>query len=115
MKATDQLIGGVGLDGSTGDGSDETGLGYWLGVPYWRQGYAREAVAAVIGYAFDTLGLTSLRAVIDPDNVASQTVLLTCGLQRAGDVDLDHPMRRGARRAPLFRASRHDLLPERVA
>jgi len=26
-----------------------------------------------------------------------------------GDIDLAEPMRRGARRAPLFRISRHDL------
>jgi RimJ/RimL family protein N-acetyltransferase len=35
LKETDRLIGGVGLDGNTGDGSDEPALGYWLGQPYW--------------------------------------------------------------------------------
>jgi RimJ/RimL family protein N-acetyltransferase len=32
LKETDRLIGGVGLDGSTGDGSAEPALGYWLGL-----------------------------------------------------------------------------------
>ena len=45
LKETDRLIGGVGLDGSTGDGSEEPSLGYWVGQPYWRHGYGREAVA----------------------------------------------------------------------
>jgi RimJ/RimL family protein N-acetyltransferase len=31
LKQTDRLIGGVGLDGSTGDGSEEPALGYWVG------------------------------------------------------------------------------------
>ena len=31
-----RLIGGVRLDGYTGDGSDETALGHWLGQPYWK-------------------------------------------------------------------------------
>jgi RimJ/RimL family protein N-acetyltransferase len=48
LKETDRLIGGVGLDGSTGDGGDEPALGYWLGQPYWGNGHAREAAAAVI-------------------------------------------------------------------
>ena len=38
LKETDRLIGGVGLDGSSGDGSDEPALGYWLGQPYWGNG-----------------------------------------------------------------------------
>jgi RimJ/RimL family protein N-acetyltransferase len=51
LRETDRLIGGVGLDGSTGDESDEPALGYWLGEPHWGHGYAREAIAAVIDYA----------------------------------------------------------------
>lgn len=109
LKESDRLVGGAGLDGSNGDGIDEPSLGYWLGVPYRMRGYAREAVGAVIGYGFRTLGLDTMRAVTDPENAASQKVLLACGLQKVGDIDLAEPMRRGARRAPLFRMSRHDL------
>ena len=107
MRETDQLIGGVGLDGSTGDGGNEPALGYWLGIPYRMQGYAREAVEAVVNYGFGTLGLDTIRAVIDPDNVASQRVLLKCGLTPVGDINLSTPMRSGARRGTLFRASQH--------
>lgn len=57
LKETDRLIGGVGLDGSTGDGSEEPALGYRLGQPYWGNGYAREAVAVVIDYGLRTLGM----------------------------------------------------------
>ena len=36
---------------------DETPeLGYWLGVPYWGNGYATEALHAVVDYAFTDLG-----------------------------------------------------------
>src|SRR5437868_7545949 len=58
LKETDRLIGGVGLDGTTGDGSEEPAVGYWVGQPYWGNGYAREAVTAVIDYGFRTLGLS---------------------------------------------------------
>ena len=108
VKETDQLIGGIGLDGSSGDGSQEPALGYWLGLPYWAKGYAREAAAAVVHYGLYTLGLATIRAVTDPDNVASQKVLLACGLTKVADIDLVEPMRSGARRGPLFRICRRD-------
>jgi RimJ/RimL family protein N-acetyltransferase len=109
LKATDRLIGGVGLDGSTGDGSEEPALGYWVGQPYWRNGYAREAARAVIGYGFQKLGLTTIRAYTDPGNAASQRVLLHCGLRQVGEIELLTPTNNGARRAPLFRISRTEL------
>jgi ribosomal-protein-alanine N-acetyltransferase len=106
LKATDQLIGGVGLDGTGGDKSNEPALGYWVGLPYRGQGYAREAVAAVIGYGFGTLGFETIRALTDADNLASQKVLLACGLSKVAVIDLAEPLRRGARSAPLFRITR---------
>ncbi|MGC2202149.1 MAG: GNAT family N-acetyltransferase [Stellaceae bacterium] len=105
LKETGRLIGGVGLDGSTGDGSEEPALGYWLGQPYWGNGYAREAVAAIIDYGLRTLGLETIRAYTDPANLASQKVLLHCGLKEVGELELIEPTRHGARRAPLFRIS----------
>jgi RimJ/RimL family protein N-acetyltransferase len=104
-KETDRLIGGVGLDGSTGDESEEPALGYWLGVPYWGNGYAREAVAAVVDYGLRTLGLATIRAYTDPSNLASQKILLHCGLENVGEIELTKPTRHGARQAPLFRIS----------
>jgi RimJ/RimL family protein N-acetyltransferase len=109
LKDADRLIGGVGLDGSSGDGSDEPALGYWLGRPYWGNGYGREAVAAVIDYAFRTLGLATIRAYTDPGNAASQKLLLHCGLKPAGEIRLIEPTRHGARQAPLFRLARAAL------
>ncbi len=107
LKETDELIGGIGLDGDTGDGTDEPSLGYWIGTPYHMQGYAKEAVKAVIHYGFDKLKLESIRAVTAPDNIASQQVLLKCGLSTAGEIELRKPMRRGASRGALFRISHH--------
>ena len=109
LKETDRLIGGVGLDGSTGDESEEPSLGYWFGQPYWGNGYGREAVAAVIDYGFRTLGVVTIRAYTDPRNAASQKVLLHCGLKNVGEIKLSEPTRHGAQRAPLFRISQQEL------
>ena len=32
-------------------------LGYWIGQPYWNQGYATEALEAVLKFGFETLKL----------------------------------------------------------
>jgi RimJ/RimL family protein N-acetyltransferase len=117
LMETDQLIGGVGLDGSTGDDSDEPALGYWLGQSDWGNGYASEAVAAVIDYGQRSLGLEAIRAYTDPSNLASQKVLLHCGLAKVDEIDLIKPTRNGSRRAPLFRISQraHALQTRRFA
>jgi [ribosomal protein S5]-alanine N-acetyltransferase len=106
LRDTDRIIGGVGLDGDPGEATDEAALGYWLGQPYWGSGFGREAVAAVIDYGFRALGLATIRAYTDPANTRSQNVLLHCGLESIGEIDLRKPTRNGARRAPLFRIAR---------
>jgi RimJ/RimL family protein N-acetyltransferase len=110
LKETDRLIGGVGLDGNTGDESEELAVGYWLGQPYWGNGYGREAIAAIIDYGFRTLGVQTIRAHTDPSNSPSQKVLLHCGLKKVGEIELTKPTRHGAWHAPLFRITREDFV-----
>ena len=80
-----------------------------LGGEPCARGDAREAAAAVIDYRFQTLGLETIRAYTDIGNAASQKVLLHCGLQNVGEIELLKPTHHGERRAPLFRISRPEL------
>jgi len=59
-------------------------LGYWLGVPFWGQGYATEALHAVIDYAFTDLAHESLQAGARVTNPGSRRVLEKCGFQWTG-------------------------------
>ncbi len=59
-------------------------LGYWIGAAYWGQGFATEAVRAVIDYAFADLGYDSLQAGARVTNPASRRVLEKCGFQWTG-------------------------------
>lgn len=43
-------------------------IGFVLGRAHWHRGLMREAVGALIGYCFETLGMHRLEATIDPDN-----------------------------------------------
>lgn len=70
------------------NGRPEIELGYRLARAYWAKGYATEAVMAARDYAFDTLGLTRLIALIDPANVASIRVAEKAGLRYEADAML---------------------------
>src|ERR1035441_3861334 len=53
LRESDTLCGGVGLRIEPDHRRAE--LGYWIGVPYWGNGYATEAARAVVKYGFGTL------------------------------------------------------------
>jgi [ribosomal protein S5]-alanine N-acetyltransferase len=59
-------------------------LGFWIGVDWWGQGYAREAAAAVIQFGFEQLGLNRIYAHHMARNPAAGQVLLHVGMQREG-------------------------------
>ena len=59
-------------------------LGYWLGVKYWGNGYATEALHAVIDYAFTDLAHEALTAAARVTNPGSRRVLEKCGFQWTG-------------------------------
>ena len=78
--ADGQVIGGCG---GTYRG-DHPELGYWLGVPYWANGYATEAARALVDYCFGELGYDELLAGARVTNPASRRVLEKCGFQWTG-------------------------------
>jgi RimJ/RimL family protein N-acetyltransferase len=51
----------------------------------WGRGYATEALGAVLDYAFGTLGLTQLVAVVDVPNEASHRVITRLGFMPTGE------------------------------
>jgi RimJ/RimL family protein N-acetyltransferase len=74
-------IGACGIDLRDGPTPE---LGYWLGAPYWGQGFATEAARAVIDHAFEDLGHEALQAGARVSNPASRRVLEKCGFQWTG-------------------------------
>ncbi len=72
----DRLIGSINIENR---GDDTTGIGYWIGKEYWRRGYASEAVAAVLSYAFGELGINLLLTDLFADNLSSARVLEKAG------------------------------------
>ena len=82
LRQTGALCGGIGLQIEADHCRAE--LGYWIGVPYWGNGYATEAAGAMVKYGFETLGLQRIFASYVPRNVASGNVLRKIGMLREG-------------------------------
>ncbi len=59
-------------------------LGYWLGVPFWNQGYMTEAALRVTTFGFAECGLHRVEAGCFPRNPASARVLVKVGMQIEG-------------------------------
>jgi len=76
-----EAIGACGFDIRNGV---EPEIGYWIGVPFWGQGYATEAARALIDYAFEERGHATLVAGARVSNAASRRVLEKCGFQWTG-------------------------------
>ncbi len=58
-------------------------IGYLIGRPHWGRGYAREALAAFVSYAF-AHRTDHLTADVDPRNTASLALLARAGFRETG-------------------------------
>lgn len=59
-------------------------LGYWLGVPFWNQGYTTEAAEVLVNYGFFLLDLHKITASHFTRNPASGRVMQKIGMTREG-------------------------------
>jgi len=77
LKGSDETIGLAGL--IKREGVEEVEVGFSILSKYYRQGYAKESMNAVIDYAKSTLNLNVLQAITAPENNASIKFLETLG------------------------------------
>ena len=84
LRATGQLLGAVGLRIEQLHRRAE--LGYWIGVPYWSQGYCTEAARAVLRFGFEALELNRIHASYLARNPASGRVMQKLGMQYEGQL-----------------------------
>ncbi len=80
----DALLGAITLDNIRRGPAQAGTLGYWVGAPFIRQGYMREAIGAVVHHAFVEMGLSRIEAACLPENEASRAVLERAGFKYEG-------------------------------
>ncbi len=59
-------------------------IGYCIGRSWWHRGYMSEALAAVIEFFFDEVGMNRVEACYDPNNPHSGAVMRKCGMTYEG-------------------------------
>jgi ribosomal-protein-alanine N-acetyltransferase len=79
-----ELLGALTLDNIRRGPAQAGTLGYWIGKRHHRQGFMREAIEAVVHYAFTSLDLSRIEAACLPENVASRGVLERSGFKYEG-------------------------------
>lgn len=78
------LVGGITASSIRRGVAQSVSIGYWIGTPFTRRGYASAALAAVSRFAFEELRLHRLEAACMPSNNASLRTLERGGFSREG-------------------------------
>ena len=83
-RSDQQLLGAITLDNIRRGPVQAGTLGYWVGEPFARRGYMREAILAMVHHAFLTLDLSRVEAACLPENLPSRGVLEKTGFKYEG-------------------------------
>ena len=84
-RTTDVVIGTCGFKGPP-DGDGIVEIAYGIAPDHQGHGYATEAAAALVAYAFKSGQVRLVRAHTLPEASASTRVLAKCGFRRVGEV-----------------------------
>jgi len=84
LRSTGKILGAITLDNIRRGPAQVGTLGYWIGKNYARNGFMREAIEALVYYAFDSMDLSRIEAACLPDNLASRSVLEKSGFKYEG-------------------------------
>ncbi|WP_334148225.1 GNAT family N-acetyltransferase [Hyphomicrobium sp.] len=76
------LVGAIGYIPDDDRSSAE--IGYWIGRPWWRRGFASEAAAALVRHCFTDGGFKRLTCCHFDDNLASAGVIRKLGFRLKG-------------------------------
>ncbi|KAA3660069.1 MAG: N-acetyltransferase [Chloroflexi bacterium] len=82
LRPTGELLGAIGL--SIKELHQRAELGYWVGVPYWGNGYCSEAARALLAYGFHQLQSNRIYAEHFASNPASGRVMQKIGMTYEG-------------------------------
>jgi RimJ/RimL family protein N-acetyltransferase len=86
------LLGFCGLKrGNVGPISGEIEIGWRLRADAWGQGYAQEAAAASLAWAWQNLTSARVMAITAGGNTRSRRLMDRLGMQRIPKLDFDYP------------------------
>lgn len=84
LRETGELVGQCGLTWQHILDEDVVEVGYLFNRAHWHRGYATEAAAACLDYAFDALAVDRVWAQVRDTNLASMNVAIRLGMTVRG-------------------------------
>jgi 8-oxo-dGTP diphosphatase len=102
-RADQTFIGVAGL---------EEEVGYWLGHAFWGQGYGKEAVRALVDFAFLTLQIDTLSGSARTDNTASRRIFEGLGFTQTDTKELTSLVCEGKNPGITYGLSRQSFLEQ---
>ena len=82
LKDTGVFIGDCGISMQNIDGEILPEIGYHINKHYWRQGYAKEACAAVKNWFFENTNFDSVYSYMNQENIPSWATAAANGMTR---------------------------------
>jgi [ribosomal protein S5]-alanine N-acetyltransferase len=79
-----RLLGALTMDNIRRGPVQAGTLGYWVGAPFARRGYMKEAVLGLVHFSFFTLDLSRIESACLPENTPSRGVLEKTGFKYEG-------------------------------
>lgn len=79
----DEPIGSIGVV-KNDDRTEMAHMGYCIAKNWWGQGITAEALAAIINYLFEKVGINRIESCHDPENPNSGRVMVKCGMAYEG-------------------------------
>ncbi|EGG15317.1 hypothetical protein DFA_10151 [Cavenderia fasciculata] len=76
-----KIIGVISIMSDIYNGTNILKLGYWIGSPYWNNGYATEASLVIVDFVFNTLNISCLWASCMSHNIGSERVFQKIGMK----------------------------------
>ncbi|MFK7902260.1 MAG: GNAT family N-acetyltransferase [Nitratireductor sp.] len=113
-EATGKVVGVGGLHEDP-TRYEEPYLGYWIGEPYWGQGYATEAARAMVDLFFKVTNSPALLVSARVDNVASKKIIGKCGGQFQNKSTVRHTILNENLELEHFKISRENWMGEVAA
>ncbi|MBS5083701.1 MAG: GNAT family N-acetyltransferase [Clostridiales bacterium] len=89
-KSSGQMIGRVGFENGELEGAGIVELGYLIGTAWRKQGYAYEAVSAVLEYGKNVLGFGEVYIRTKSENLVSCALAGKAGFQLIKDGDIQY-------------------------
>lgn len=84
LKDSDEMIGAVVYRRFI-NSHNRAETGYYLDPSFWRKGIISEALTAIFSYGKNHLGLHTVAAYIDNENIPSQQLIKSLGFKKEAD------------------------------